>query len=334
MRFVPCVTGRIPTFKSRATNVPEEPRKLIIATRESALALWQAEYVRDQLQAVHPQLEITLLGMTTEGDRKLGTTLAKIGGKGLFVKELEEALLDGRADIAVHSMKDVPVNLPDGFTIAAIALREDPRDAFVSNRFSDLADLPRGARVGTSSLRRESQLRARRPDLVVEPVRGNVQTRLRKLDQGEFDAILLAAAGLKRLQLESRIRSFISPEDSIPAVGQGAIGIECRADRPEIIRLLGPLADPDTAWCVQAERAMSRALAGSCTAPLGGFACTDGSQATLTGFVALPDGRRMQRASRQVDRASTSADALGQSVAGMLIAAGALEILGAADSAP
>lgn len=311
--------------------MPTTPRRIVIATRESALALWQAEHVKARLEALHPGLAVDLLGMTTEGDRRLGTTLAKIGGKGLFVKELEEALLDGRADLAVHSMKDVPVNLPPGFTLAAILVREDPLDAFVSARHADVASLPQGARVGTSSLRRESQLRARRPDLVVTPVRGNVQTRLRKLDEGEFDALLLAAAGLKRLGLHDRIRSVIAAADSLPAVGQGALGIECRADRDDVAALLAPLVDADTTWCVRAERAMSRALSGSCTVPLGGHARIEAGIATLHGLVATPDGKRVARASAQAGT-DTTPESLGQSVADQLVASGALEILAAAES--
>jgi hydroxymethylbilane synthase len=311
--------------------VPATPRKLVIATRESALALWQAEHVRDRLQAAHPGLEVSLLGMTTEGDRRLGTTLARIGGKGLFVKELEEALMDGRADLAVHSMKDVPVNLPDGFVIAAVSRREDPRDAFVSNHHVDIDSLPPGARVGTSSLRRESQLRARRPDLDVKPVRGNVQTRLRKLDEGEFDAILLAAAGLKRLGLAERIRSLLDPAASLPAVGQGALGIECRADRADVIEAVSVLADAETWWCVRAERAMSRALAGNCTAPLGGYATIEHGVATLSGFVALPDGSRIERAAGQARTDELDAEALGARVAQRLTEAGALDVLALAE---
>jgi len=311
--------------------VPTTPRRIVIATRESALALWQAEHVKARLEALHPGLAVELLGMTTESDRRLGTTLAKIGGKGLFVKELEEALLDGRADLAVHSMKDVPVNLPPGFSLAAMLVREDPLDAFVSGTYADVESLPPGARVGTSSLRRESQLRARRPDLVVSPVRGNVQTRLRKLDEGEFDAILLAAAGLKRLGLTDRIRSVIGAEESLPAVGQGALGIEIRADRDDVAALLAPLVDADTTWCVRAERAMSRALSGSCTVPLGGHARISAGVATLHGLVATPDGARIARASAQAGTGTTP-EALGQSVADQLIAAGALEILAAAES--
>lgn len=307
-------------------------RRLVIATRESALALWQAEHVRARLQRAYPDLTVELLGMTTEGDRKLGTTLAKIGGKGLFVKELEEALLDGRADLAVHSMKDVPVNLPEGFSLAAIGEREDPLDAFVSGRYASVAELPPGARVGTASLRRESQLRARRPDLVVQPVRGNVQTRLRKLDEGEYDAIILACAGLRRLGLGDRIRSAIPAEDSLPAVGQGALGIECRRDRENIHRLVSILDDPVTAWCVRAERAMSRALAGSCTVPLGGFAQASAGRAWLRGFVATPDGSRLERAQAESPVEGASPEALGQRVADQLLAAGAAEILAVANA--
>lgn len=309
------------------------PTRLVIATRESALALWQAEHVRSRLMEAHPGLEVELLGMTTEGDRKLGSTLSRIGGKGLFVKELEDALLSGRADLAVHSMKDVPVNLPAGFDIVAIGRREDPRDALVSNRFARIEDLPPGAHVGTASLRRESQLRAARPDLSVSPVRGNVQTRLRKLDDGDFDAIILAAAGLKRLGLEPRIRALLTVEQSLPAVGQGAIGIEIAANRHDLRPLLAVLDDAETAWCVTAERALSRALAGNCTAPLGGFARVADGRATLSGFVATPDGTRLERATATGACDDIGqADDLGQRVARQLIAAGAREILAAADA--
>lgn len=309
-----------------------QPRRLVIATRESALALWQAEHVKARLEALHPGLEVRLSGMTTEGDRVLGTTLAKIGGKGLFVKELEEALLEGRADLAVHSMKDVPVNLPPGFALGAILAREDPRDAFVSPRHPDVASLPQGARVGTASLRRESQLRARRPDLRVGPVRGNVQTRLRKLDEGEFDAIILAAAGLHRLGLGDRIRARLSTEESLPSVGQGALGIEIREDRADVAALIAPLIDADTAWCVRAERAMSRALAGNCTAPLGGYARIEAGMATLSGFVATPDGTRLARAAASAAVAGTEPESLGRAVADRLIAGGALDILAQAEA--
>jgi hydroxymethylbilane synthase len=309
------------------------PDRIVIATRESALALWQAEHIRTRLETMHPGLRVELLGMTTEGDRKLGTSLAKIGGKGLFVKELEDALLHGRADIAVHSMKDVPVNLPDGFEIAAIGTREDPRDAFVSTRFQALSELPAGAVVGTSSLRRESQIRARFPHLRVEPLRGNVQTRLRKLDEGQYDAVILAAAGLKRLGLGSRIASLLTPEESLPAVGQGAIGIEIRAGRDDLTSLLAPLDDADTAWCVRAERAMSRDLGGNCTVPLGGFATIADGRATLRGFVASPDGTRIARAMSDAARAVGGSDALGREVAARLTGEGARDILRALDAA-
>ncbi len=269
------------------------PAKIVIATRESALALWQANFIRERLSELYPQTELSIFGMTTSGDQILDTSLSKIGGKGLFVKELEQALEDGSADIAVHSMKDVPMNMPEGFALAAIVEREDPRDAFVSNQYAGLKVLPAGSVVGTSSLRRESQLRARFPHLQVQPLRGNVQTRLRKLDEGRFAAIILAAAGLKRLGLAHRITALLSPELSLPAVGQGALGIECRAERSDLIKLMQPLHHLETAQCVEAERAMSRALGGSCQVPLGGFAEITGEVLRLRGFVASPDGTRM-----------------------------------------
>jgi len=303
------------------------PSRLVIASRESALAMWQAEYIRDSLRALYPQTEVSILGMTTQGDQILDVTLSKIGGKGLFVKELETALEDGRADLAVHSLKDVPMNMPEGFTLAAIGKREDPHDAFVSNQYENLAALPAGSVVGTSSLRRESQLRARFPHLQIEPLRGNVQTRLRKLDEGQYAAIILAAAGLKRLGLGARIRNIISSEDSLPAVGQGALGIECRADRADVIALLQPLHHPDTAACVLAERAMSRALAGSCQVPLGGFAEVQNGTLRMRGFVASPDGQQMVRAESTGDAANP--EALGNRIADALIAQGADEILAA-----
>jgi len=300
---------------------------LVIASRESALAMWQAEHIRDRLRALYPQTEVSILGMTTQGDQILDVTLSKIGGKGLFVKELETALEDGRADLAVHSLKDVPMHMPEGFVLAAIGEREDPHDAFVSNKFENLAALPAGSVVGTSSLRRESQLRARFPHLNIEPLRGNVQTRLRKLDEGQYAAIILAAAGLKRLGLGSRIRNIISSEDSLPAVGQGALGIECRADRTDVIALLQPLHHPDTAACVLAERAMSRVLAGSCQVPLGGFAEVQNGKLRMRGFVASPDGKRMVRAEMTGETADP--EALGKKVADALLAQGAGEILAA-----
>lgn len=311
----------------QATQTITAPKKLVIASRESALAMWQAEHIRDRLRALYPQTDVSILGMTTQGDQILDVTLSKIGGKGLFVKELETALENGSADLAVHSLKDVPMNLPEGFVLACIGKREDPRDAFVSNHHAHLAALPAGSVVGTSSLRRESQLRARFPHLKIEPLRGNVQTRLRKLDEGQYAAIILAAAGLKRLGLAERIRAFISSEDSLPAVGQGALGIEIRANRPELEALLSPLHDAETAACVFAERAMSRALAGSCQVPLGGFAEVQGGKLRMRGFVASPDGSKMLRAEQVGNIAAP--EALGNAVAEALLQQGAAEILAA-----
>ena len=318
---------------SRIESLPSAkrlPPRIVIATRESALALWQARHVEERLRALHAGIDTALLGVTTQGDRMLDTTLAKIGGKGLFVKELESALESGEADIAVHSMKDMPMNLPSRFAIAAITTREDPRDAFVSNDYRSPESLPPGSRVGTSSLRRESQLRARFPLLEVEPLRGNVQTRLRKLDEGRYAAIILAAAGLKRLGLSGRIACLLTPEQSLPAVGQGALGIECRADRSDLIAAIAPLDDAPTRWCVEAERAVSRALAGSCQVPLGGYAELTGNRARLRGFVASPDGKRMVFDEVSASAGSSPAD-LGAALAERLIAKGAREILAALD---
>ncbi len=301
--------------------------RLVIASRESALAMWQAEHIRDRLRALYPQTEVSILGMTTQGDQILDVSLSKIGGKGLFVKELETALADGRADFAVHSLKDVPMVLPEGFVLAAIGEREDPHDAFVSNHYANLAALPAGSVVGTSSLRRESQLRARFPHLLIEPLRGNVQTRLRKLDEGQYAAIILAAAGLKRLGLAERIRALISSQESLPAVGQGALGIECCAGREDVIAMLQPLHHAETAACVFAERAMSRALNGSCQVPLGGFAEVQQGQLRMRGFVASPDGQRVMRAELVGDIAQP--EALGQRIADDLLLQGAGEILAA-----
>ena len=288
--------------------------------------MWQAHHIEAGLRALYPTIQTHVMGMTTEGDRVLGTPLARIGGKGLFVKELEMALESGQADIAVHSMKDVPMNLAAGFSIAAITEREDPRDAFVSNGYRDLESLPPGSVIGTSSLRRASQLRARFPHFHVEPLRGNVQTRLRKLDEGKYAAVILAAAGLKRLGLSARITTILEPAVSLPAVGQGALGIECRSERSDVIAALAPLNDPDTRWCVEAERALSRALAGSCQVPLGGFAEISGGSARLRGFVASPDGSRMVSDEVTVPRSGMPHE-LGNAVAQRLIANGALEIL-------
>jgi len=303
------------------------PARIVIASRESALAMWQAEHIRDRLRVLYPQTEFSILGMTTQGDQILNVTLSKIGGKGLFVKELETALEDGRADLAVHSLKDVPMNLPDGFVLAAIGEREDPHDAFVSNNFEKLSELPAGSVVGTSSLRRESQLRARFPHLKIEPLRGNVQTRLRKLDEGQYAAIILAAAGLKRLGLGNRIRTLISSEESLPAVGQGALGIECRSDRSDVIELLQPLHHPETAACVMAERALSRVLGGSCQVPLGGFAEVKNGKLRMRGFVASQDGKRMMQSELTGD--IEQPEALGNRIAQELRAQGADEILAA-----
>ena len=310
-----------------ASTSPTPPARLVIASRESALAMWQAEHIRDRLRALYPQTEVSILGMTTQGDQILDVSLSKIGGKGLFVKELETALADGRADLAVHSLKDVPMVLPEGFVLAAIGEREDPHDAFVSNLHENLDALPAGSVVGTSSLRRESQLRARFPHLVIEPLRGNVQTRLRKLDEGQYAAIILAAAGLKRLGLSSRIRSVISSADSLPAVGQGALGIECRADRHDVIGALQPLHHQDTAACVLAERAMSRALNGSCQVPLGGFAQVVQGRLHMRGFVANPDGSGMIRS--ELTGGIDESEALGKKIADELLAQGAGHILAA-----
>jgi len=305
------------------------PTKLVIASRESALAMWQAKHIQSRLQALYPNSIIEILGMTTTGDQILDTPLARIGGKGLFIKELEQALEDGRADLAVHSMKDVPMHLPEGFALAAIGEREDARDAFVSNDYAGLEDLPAGSIVGTSSLRRQSQLQARFPDLKIESLRGNLQTRLRKLDEGQYAAIILAAAGLIRLGLASRIAQYISAEHSIPAVGQGALGIEIRADRLDLLPILAPLNHPATASCVEAERGMSRTLSGSCTVPLGAYAVREGDTLRMTGFVASIDGRQVLRES--ISGTANEPEALGKALAAKLIAQGADKILAALD---
>ncbi len=310
---------------NQATFTP--PSRLVIASRESALAMWQAEHIRDRLRALYPQTTVEILGMTTKGDQILDVSLSKSGGKGLFVKELETALESGAADIAVHSLKDVPMRLPEGFEMPCICERHDPCDAFVSNDFESLQALPAGSVVGTSSLRRESQLRARFPHLKVEPLRGNVQTRLRKLDEGQYSAIILAAAGLKRLGLGERIRNVISSDDSLPAVGQGALGIEIRAGRPELAAVLAPLHHDETAACALAERAMSRTLNGSCQVPLGGFAEIQDGKLRMRGFVATPDGARMLRAELIGD--IDQPEALGEQIAQELLKQGAGEILAA-----
>jgi hydroxymethylbilane synthase len=298
-----------------------------IATRKSPLAMWQAEHVSALLTKLHPGLEIEIVGMTTKGDKILDAPLAKVGGKGLFVKELEQGMLEGVADIAVHSMKDVPVDFPEGLHLAVIMDREDPRDAFVSNRYDDLDSLPQGACVGTSSLRRQCQLADRRPDLRIEPLRGNVNTRLAKLDAGEYDAIILAAAGLMRLGFESRIRGRIAPQDSLPAIGQGAIGIECRSADPRTNDLIAPLHHRDTADRVLAERAMNARLHGGCQVPIAGHALIEGDRLVLKGLVGTPDGSRILRAESEGPRADW--EAIGTRVADDLLAQGADEILSA-----
>ncbi|MDX9699757.1 MAG: hydroxymethylbilane synthase [Rhodocyclaceae bacterium] len=303
----------------------QPPERIVIATRESRLALWQAEHIKARLEALYPACQVELLGMTTRGDQILDRPLAKVGGKGLFIKELETALLDGRADIAVHSMKDVPMSMEAPFHLACICDREDPFDAFVSNRYESLEDMPPGTIVGTSSLRRESQLHVRYPYLGVTSLRGNLDTRLRKLDEGQYDAIILAAAGLKRLGMHSRIRGVLSAEQSLPAVGQGALGVECLSSRTDLIAALQPLHDAATAACVLAERAVSRALAGSCEVPLGAYAELQEGQLWLRGFVALPDGSRMVQAEARGPAAD--AESLGLALAEQLKAQGAQAIL-------
>ncbi len=303
------------------------PDRIVIASRKSRLALWQSGHVRDRLAAAHPGLAVEILALSTRGDEILDRSLAKIGGKGLFVKELEAALADGRADLAVHSAKDVPVALTDDFELAAILAREDPRDAFVSNDYAALAALPRGAIVGTSSLRRESQLRSRYAGLDVQPLRGNVETRLARLDRGEYAAVVLAAAGLKRLGLAARVRAIIDPEVSVPAVGQGALAIESRAGRADVRELLAPLHDAATATCVRAERAVSRALGGSCQVPLGAYAELAGGRLHLRGVVASPDGTRIVRSAVHADAGAP--EAAGEALAAELRRGGAAEILAA-----
>jgi hydroxymethylbilane synthase len=316
---------RIPSFLNSETVL----KRLTIATRESALALWQANHIKDRLTALYPDHDVVLSGMTTEGDQILDRPLAAIGGKGLFIKELEVAMAEGRADLAVHSLKDVPMVMPEGFTLAAIAEREDPRDAFVSPRFKSLQELPDGAVVGTSSLRREAQLRERFPHLTIKPLRGNVNTRLRKLDEGQYDAIVLATAGLMRLGFEDRIASRLSIDESLPAVGQGALGIECAAAREDVVTLLKPLVDVATTLAVTAERAFSRALGGSCQTPLAAHAAfnPDGSL-TLKALVASSDGTDVMRGELTRPVANVhDAEALGTAVADDFVARGVFRLL-------
>ncbi|MCP4790809.1 MAG: hydroxymethylbilane synthase [Gammaproteobacteria bacterium] len=298
---------------------------LRIATRESQLALWQAEFIKAELQKYHPDLQVELLGMKTKGDIILDVPLAKVGGKGLFVKELEQAMLDDRADIAVHSMKDVPMEFPDGLGLAIICEREDPTDAFVSNRYANLEELPEGARVGTSSLRRQLQIRAARPDLTILDLRGNVNTRLAKLDAGEYDAIILASAGLMRLKFEDRIRSRLSVEQSLPAGGQGAVGVECRNNDARTRALLAPLHHADTADRVIAERALNRRLEGGCQVPIACFAELQGENLYLRGLVGDLTGKTVLRA--EITGPRQQAEQLGIKVAEMLLDQGAGAIL-------
>ena len=298
-----------------------------IATRKSALALWQANFVKAQLEAAHPGLQVELVPMSTQGDKILDTPLAKIGGKGLFVKELETAMLEGRADIAVHSMKDVPVDFPEGLMLHTICRREDPRDAFVSNSYQQLADLPQGAVVGTSSLRRQCQIKAIRPDLAIKDLRGNVNTRLAKLDAGEFDAIILASAGLIRLGFENRIASFLEVGTSLPANGQGAVGIECRTADLAVQQLLAPLEHKETRICVLAERAMNRKLQGGCQVPIGAFAVLQQNELWLRGLVGQLDGSEILRS--EIKGEAAQAEHLGAQLAEQLLALGADRILDA-----
>ncbi|WP_286245774.1 hydroxymethylbilane synthase [Pseudoalteromonas sp. MM1] len=303
-----------------------EKTKLVrIATRKSALALWQAEFVKAQLEHFHADVRVELVPMSTQGDIILDTPLAKIGGKGLFVKELEQAMLDGRADIAVHSMKDVPVEFPEGLALHTICEREDPRDAFVSNNYANLSELPKGAVVGTSSLRRQCQIRALRPDLEIKDLRGNVNTRLAKLDDGQYDAIILAAAGLLRLKMDDRIADYIEPEVSLPANGQGAVGIECRIDDEVTKALLAPLEHTQTRIRVNAERAMNRHLEGGCQVPIGAYALVNGEQVHLRGLVGAVDGSEILH--DEVTGHINDAEAIGVELAKKLLAQGADKIL-------
>ncbi|MFW1859920.1 hydroxymethylbilane synthase [Acinetobacter defluvii] len=300
-------------------------KTLKIATRQSPLAMWQAEHIRDRLEALHPHISVELVTFVTQGDKILDTPLAKIGGKGLFVKELEAALLDGRADLAVHSMKDVPMQLPEGLELAVICEREDPFDAFVSNQYEKFEDLPHGAKLGTSSLRRKCQVLKQRPDLEVIDLRGNVGTRLSKLDAGQYDAIILASSGLKRLGLDERIRHTLAPEISLPAVGQGALGLECRCDDQEVLDLILPLMHLETNVCVRAERAFNAYLEGGCQVPIAGYATLDGQTIQLEGRVGSPDGQTLLI--QQVQGHADQAEQLGVQLGKALLALGAGDLL-------
>ena len=304
------------------------PRRLRIATRESTLALWQAEHIRTRLIAHYPGMVVDLLGLTTQGDRVIDQPLASIGGKGLFIKELEVAMDEGRADLAVHSLKDVPMEMPPGFALAAIAAREDPRDAFVSNRYATLAELPPDGVVGTSSLRREAQLRERYPHLRVDTLRGNVNTRLRKLDEGRYDGIILAAAGLIRLGFSSRIASLLDADESLPAPGQGALALECRTDRADVIAALAALGDQETTLAVIAERAFGKALGGDCHTPIAALAMRRDGQLWLRGLIASRDGHEVVRGERTATvTTAAQASALGDALGAEFLARGAARIL-------
>ena len=298
-------------------------KKIIIATRNSPLALWQAEYAADLITTTFPDVKTELLPMTTKGDRILDVTLNKIGGKGLFLKELEQAMQEGEADIAVHSMKDVPADMPEGFEICCVFKRHDASDAFVSNHYSSLDDLPQNSVVGTSSLRRQSQLLAIRPDLTVKPLRGNLQTRLRKLDEGEYDAIILATAGLERMNLDKRIKSKLKPNDWLPAVGQGAVGVECLSNRQDLKDLLSQLNHAETSECVNAERTMNQILNGSCSVAIGAYAQKKGDKLTMEAIVCAPDGTQIIRQKAESDNSQD----LGRNVGRQLLADGAQAIL-------
>ena len=312
---------------------PEIPGRVVIATRESRLAMWQAGYIRDELKRLYPACEVVIDGMTTQGDQILDRTLSKVGGKGLFVKELESALLEGRADLAVHSLKDVPMTLATGLRFAAIPTREDARDAFVSNRYTSPADLPEGSVVGTSSLRREAQFRAAYPHVKIVPVRGNVGTRLDKLDRGDFDGMLLATAGLVRLGLESRIRLRMDPGASLPSPGQGALAIEIGADRADLFAMLAPLHDRRSSLAVLAERSVSRTLGGNCTMPLGAYATwTADDRLELSAILGRPDGSLLLHASKSAAILHGSdevdlAEALGRQVGERLMEQGGLGLI-------
>ena len=320
-------TDSIMTLSASATTQSTTIKTLKIASRESALALWQSRYIKAQLESLYPELEVEIVGMTTKGDQILDVPLAKIGGKGLFVKELESSMLAGKTDIAVHSMKDVPMEFPENLELAAICERENPFDAFVSNNYQNISELPEGATVGTSSLRRHSQLIALRPDLNVIGLRGNVNTRLAKLDAGEYDAIILATSGLQRLDFHDRIKSILSETESLPAVGQGALGIECRSDDAEIKTLLAPLKHAESELCVKAERAMNHRLHGGCQVPIAGFATLEGEVITLQGLVASVDGKTILKST--LSASLNESESLGVAVADELLKLGAGPLLAA-----